>query len=463
MLPDYLEDTRDVREQDWQVAPLPESLMDRRVEITGPVERKTMVEAMNSGARVFMADCEDALSPTWDNVLSGQRNLRDAVRRSLSFTDDDGLIHEVSHASAILMMRPRGLHLVEKHLAAEGHPLSASLVDLGLFLFHNAKVQRQRGSGPYVYLPKLESFLEARWWNDILGEIERELDLPEGSVKVTALIETLPAGFQMHEILYELRDRIVALNCGRWDYMFSYIKVLQAHDRFVLPDREQVTMDRDFLRAYSKLLINTCHCRGAVAMGGMTAQIPISEDATANWAAVDRVIVDKRREAVDGHDGTWVAHPGLVPVAMQVFNEIMPGSNQLALRTQFTPGQAELLQPHDGEITRAGWQGNVRIAMNYLAHWLSGQGCVPMNHLMEDAATAEIARAQVWQWLRYPMPGEERLDPTAVRQWMQRCEEELAAGPMEASVGPAARLLESLVFDDRFTEFLTVPAYDLLD
>lgn len=387
---------------DWRVAAIPAELRDRRVEITGPPERKMVVNALNSGARVFMADFEDSLTPTWNNLLDGQLNLRDAVARRIDFSSETGKRYALNAQTAVLMVRPRGWHLYEKHITVDGAPLPGAVFDFGLFLFHNAQTLLQQGSGPYFYLPKLEGHSEARLWAEVFAFAEEWLALPHGAIKATVLIETLPAAFEMDAILFALRDYIIGLNCGRWDYIFSYIKKLNCHSRFMLPERGQVGMTVPFLRSYSQLLIQTCHRRGAFAMGGMAAQIPIRGDAAANAAALDKVRADKQREAGDGHDGTWVAHPALVPVAMEIFNARLAGPNQLTvLRNDVAVTAADLLAVPQGSITRAGFRNNVTAALGYLAAWLGGNGCVPLNHLMEDAATAEIARAQLWQWIRH--------------------------------------------------------------
>jgi len=466
-LPDFLPQTRHVRESHWRIGSIPEDLRDRRVEITGPVDRKMVINALNSGARVFMADFEDAHSPTWEGTLEGQQNLFDAVRRRIAFTGPEGRQYTLGEQTATLVVRPRGLHLPEKHFLVRGHPIPAPLFDFGLYLFHNATELRARGSGPYFYLPKLESHLEARWWNEVFLFAQQELELPPGSIKVTVLIETLPAAFEMDEILFELRDHITGLNCGRWDYIFSFIKRLHAHADCLLPDRGQVTMTTHFLRSYSRLLIRTCHRRGAYAMGGMAAQIPVKDDALANAQAFAKVRADKEREAGDGHDGTWVAHPGLVPVAQEVFDRIMPGPNQLDRPLEdirITAG--DLLQVPEGRITQAGVRNNVSAALRYLAAWLSGRGAVPIHHLMEDAATAEIARAQLWQWLHHGAslddgrPINHRLIQSAIADEMSELDRELGMqGLHDGHYVMAAALLRDIVLQPEFEEFLTLRAY----
>ncbi|MCC6621102.1 MAG: malate synthase A [Deltaproteobacteria bacterium] len=466
-----LPETAAVRRTDWTVAPLPEDLLDRRVEITGPVDRKMIINALGSGASVFMADFEDASSPTWDNMLSGQVNLYDAVRRTITYTaPETGKVYRLPERPAVLFVRPRGLHLVERHLLVDGRPAPAALVDFGLFFFHNAHAQLARGTGPYFYLPKLEHHLEARIWNDVFVRAQSLLGLPLGTIKATVLIETLPAAFQMDEILFELRWHSAGLNCGRWDYIFSFIKKLRADGTRLLPDRGQVTMDKGFLRAYSRLLVKTCHRRGAHAMGGMAAQIPIKGDDAANEAALAKVRADKLREVGDGHDGTWVAHPALVPIAREVFDQGMPGKNQIeAPRADVDVTTEDLLRVPEGSRTEAGLRHNVRVGVQYLESWLRGQGCVPIYHLMEDAATAEIARAQVWQQIHF----EAALDDGSlvdrarflmiVSEEMQRIEREVGPERFAAGRFPEARaLFETLSTADRFEEFLTLPAYDLL-
>ena len=467
----FLPETEAVRAGDWKVSPLPADLLDRRVEITGPVDRKMIINALNSGAQVFMADFEDSNSPTWTNVLDGQVNLADAVRRTIAFTaPETGKSYKLNERVAVLFVRPRGWHLREKHLRVDGRDVPAGLVDFGLFFFHNAREQLARGAGPYFYLPKMEHHLEARLWNDVFVYAQEALGIPRGTIKATVLIETLPAAFQMDEILYELREHSAGLNCGRWDYIFSFIKRRAGDPSALLPDRAQVTMDRAFLRAYSQLLIKTCHRRGVHAMGGMAAQIPIKDDPAANEAALARVRADKLREVTDGHDGTWVAHPGLVQVAREIFDAHMPTPNQIHVtRDDVRVTREDLLRVHEGTRTEAGLRHNVRVGLQYIEAWLRGNGCVPIYNLMEDAATAEISRAQVWQWVRYGVALDDGARVTAERLHTI-IDEELAR--VRAEVGPArfdagrfaeARALyERLSTAERFEEFLTVPAYDLL-
>jgi malate synthase len=402
-LPDFLPETREIRESDWTVGRIPGDLLDRRVEITGPTDRKMLINALNSGAKCFMACLEDAHSPTWRNCLEGQVNLRDAVNRTIDFTSPEGKAYRLNDETAVLIVRPRGWHLPEKHMEVSGRPIPGALFDFGLYFFHNARALLDQGTGPYFYLPKMQAHPEARLWNDVFVFAQEQLGIPAGTIKVTVLIETLPAVFELDEILWELKDHIVGLNCGRWDYIFSYIKTFRRHPDRILPDRGQVTMTVPFMRAYSLLVIKTCHRRSAFAMGGMAAQIPVRGDDEANREAFDKVRADKEREAKDGHDGTWVAHPGLVPVAMEVFDKHMPDANQVARqRPDVTADRDTLIRPAEGTITEAGLRNNINVAIQYMAAWLGGRGAVPIHNLMEDAATAEISRCQIWQWIRHP-------------------------------------------------------------
>ncbi|MDY7227436.1 malate synthase A [Hyalangium rubrum] len=469
--PQFLPETKSVREGDWKVAPLPQDLLDRRVEITGPVDRKMIINALNSGANVFMADFEDANSPTWDNVVRGQLNLMDAVRRTIDFTAENGKHYELHEKPAVLFVRPRGWHLPERHLEVDGKPVSGSLFDFGLFFFHNVKAQLERGTGPYFYLPKMESHLEARLWNDVFHLAQSELGIPRGTIKATVLIETLPAAFEMHEILYELREHSAGLNCGRWDYIFSFIKKLQNDPAFLLPDRGQVTMDKAFLDAYSRLLIQTCHRRGVHAMGGMAAFIPIKGDEDANEAVMAKVRADKLREVKNGHDGTWVAHPGLVPLAREVFDSHMKGAHQLDnLREDVQVGPAELLKVPRGTRTEEGLRHNIKVGVQYMAAWLDGLGCVPLYNLMEDAATAEISRAQVWQWIHHGATLEDGRHVTR-ELFRQVFSEELGHLRQEGaperygakSFTQASELFERLSTAPTFEDFLTLPAYEALN
>jgi len=470
-LPDFLPETRKIRESQWQVAPIPEDLMNRRVEITGPVDRKMIINALNSGANVFMADFEDANSPTWHNNLEGQLNLADRWQHSIDFKDSaTGKQYALSPKPAVLLVRPRGWHLMEPGVTVDGAVVAGGLFDFGLYFFHNVRAQLAKGTGPYFYLPKLESHLEARLWNDVFVFAQSQLGIPNGTIKVTVLIETLPAAFEMDEILYELREHMAGLNCGRWDYMFSFIKKLRANKAYVLPDRSQVVMGKAFLRAYSLLLIKTCHRRGAFAMGGMAAQIPNRRDAAANEAAMARVRADKEREAGDGHDGTWVAHPDLVPVAREVFDRLMPQANQLTrLREDVNIGQQDLLEVHQGTRTEAGLRENVRVGVQYIEAWLRGKGAVPLYNLMEDAATAEISRAQVWQWIHYGITLEGGTIASAellnrvITEEMQRVRTEVGAETYDGGrFKQAVELFRTLSLADDFEDFLTVPAMGLL-
>lgn len=460
--PQFLERTKKVRESDWRVAAVPADLQDRRVEITGPVDRKMVINALNSGAKAFMADFEDSHSPTWEGTLQGQVNLQDAIRGTIEYRSPEGKVYKLGPKPAVLIVRPRGWHLVERHHRVGSEPVSASLFDFGLFFFNNARELLARGTGPYFYLPKLESHLEARLWNDVFVHAQKELDLPVGTIKATVLIETILAAFEMDEILYELRDHCVGLNCGRWDYIFSYIKKFRRDPARVLPDRAQVTMTVPFLKAYSHLLIQTCHRRGAHAMGGMAAQIPIKSDAAANDAAIAKVRADKLREVKAGHDGTWVAHPGLVPVAMEVFDQGMPGPNQVhELHPEYRVRAEDLIAVPEGTVTQAGLQMNVNVSIRYLEAWLRGQGCVPLHHLMEDAATAEISRAQLWQWARH---GAKLADGghVSVQGVLAAIDAELARLGTSGKTVLAGEILKKIIQQEDFEEFLTLPAYDLL-
>ncbi len=463
--------TAGVRAGDWKVAPLPECILDRRVEITGPVDRKMIINALNSGANVFMADFEDSNSPTWDNQVRGQINLADAVRREITFRDEArGKDYALNDETAVLFVRPRGWHLRERHLTVDGRDVPGGLFDFGLFFFHNAKEQVKRGAGPFFYLPKMEHHTEARLWNEVFVAAQEALGVPRGTIKATVLIETLPAAFQMDEILYELREHSAGLNCGRWDYIFSFIKKRAKDPSALLPDRGQVTMDKAFLKAYAELLIHTCHKRGAHAMGGMAAQIPIKGDEAANEAALARVRADKLREVTAGHDGTWVAHPGLVGVAKDIFDAHMKGPNQLdRARDDVRVTSEDLLRPHEGTRSMEGLRHNVRVGVQYIEAWLRGNGCVPLYNLMEDAATAEISRAQVWQWLRLgvALDGEALTTETLRRvidEEMARVRDEVGEARFERGRFNEARsLFERLSTAERFEEFLTLPAYEMLD
>jgi len=470
VLPDFLASTQSVREAPWKVAPIPADLLDRRTEITGPVDRKMVINALNSGAKVFMADFEDATSPTWDNLLEGHINLRDAVRRTIAFTSPEGKAYKLAEKTATLIVRPRGWHLPEKHVLMGGKPVSGGLFDFGLYFFHNARELLARGSGPYFYLPKMEGHLEARLWNDVFVRSQAALGIPRGSVRATVLIETILAAFETEEILYELREHSSGLNCGRWDYIFSCIKKLQARDDYIFPDRTQVTMTAPFMRAYCLNVIKVCHKRGAHAMGGMAAQIPIKNNPAANEAALAKVLADKEREASDGHDGTWVAHPGLVPVALQAFDKHMPGPNQIdRQRDDVNVTAADLLAAPSGTITDEGIRTNISVGIQYLEAWFGGLGCVPLYNLMEDAATAEISRAQIWQWLHR---GAHLADgrPVTPEHYDMLLGEAIAR--IQSEVGAerysnghfrvAAHLFTEMVTASRLDDFLTLPAYELL-
>jgi malate synthase len=470
-LPDFLPETAEIRNSAWTIAPVPADLQDRRVEITGPAgDRKMVINALNSGAKVFMPDFEDANSPTWENSVGGQINLRDAIRRTITYTAPNGKLYTLNDKVAVLVARPRGWHLEEKHVLIDGEAVSGSLFDFGLYLFHNAQNLLNLQSGPYYYLPKLESHLEARLWNDVFNFAERELSLPHGTIKATVLIETILAAFEMDEILYELRDHIVGLNCGRWDYLFSYIKKLRNRPEVILPDRGLVTMTAPFMDAYTTLAIQTCHKRGAHCIGGMAAQIPVKNDPQANEEALEKVRADKLREATKGHDGTWVAHPALVPVAMDVFNEIMPQPNQVSKQIEGQITASQLLEVPQGPITEAGMRTNISVGLQYIEAWLRGSGAVPINNLMEDAATAEISRAQIWHWIRHPKGVLQDGRKVTVELFRQLMEEELqkikAAWGEEAFQSSrfetARQLFDQMTVSDQFEEFLTIPGYNLL-
>ena len=460
-LPDFLPETAPIREADWRVAPIPRDLMDRRVEITGPVDRKMIINALNSGANVFMADFEDSNSPTWQNNLEGQANLRDAIRKTITYTSPEDKQYRLNTNVATLMVRPRGWHLEERHFTVDGKPISASLFDFGLFFFHNARALIEKGTGPYFYLPKLESHLEARLWNDVFCFAQDELGIPRGTIRATVLIETILAAFEMDEILYELRDHSAGLNCGRWDYIFSFIKKFRNRPDFVLPDRSTVTMERHFLKSYVDLLIRTCHRRGIHAMGGMAAQIRIKNDPEANDRAIDKVRQDKLREVNAGHDGTWVAHPGLVPVAKHVFDVHMKNANQIGrTRDEVRVTAADLLAVPEGSITELGLRWNIDVGLQYLESWLRGSGCVPIYNLMEDAATAEISRAQVWQWVHHGAKiNGQALTKEAVRQVIADQKNKLKG----ARMAEAAEIFDRLITNSDFAEFLTLEAYDYIE
>ncbi|MCI4569075.1 malate synthase A [Lysobacter sp. CFH 32150] len=477
-LPDFRDDTRAIRESAWRVAELPVALLDRRVEITGPTDPKMVINALNSGANCYMADFEDSTAPTWDNLLTGQRALGKAIAGTLDWMAPDGSKHYTLKPypeQAVLMVRPRGWHLDEKHVLVDGVPMSASLFDLGLFAFLNAKALAAKDRGPYFYLPKLQSMEEAALWEDVLAHIEATLGLAHGQMKVTVLIETLPAVFEMDEILHALRARIAGLNCGRWDYIFSYIKAFRTQRDKVLPERGQVTMAQPFLKTYSELLIHTCHRRGAHAMGGMAAQIPISGDPAANEKALERVRADKLREVTAGHDGTWVAHPALIPLAREIFDAHMLGAHQQNVLREDVRARSDrelrdtLIRPSLGTITRAGFEGNVEVCVRYLAAWLDGNGCVPIHWLMEDAATAEISRTQLWQWLHNGAlhlddgtPVDFALLERALIGLPSKLAERMQL-PGAGKLNEAIAMLDELTHAEVLADFLTLPAYERID
>ncbi|MGH8300370.1 MAG: malate synthase A [Steroidobacteraceae bacterium] len=471
-LPDFLRETADVRAGDWRVSPVPADLQDRRVEITGPVDRKMIINALNAPVRCFMADFEDSCAPSWENIVRGQVNLSDAVRRNITHADAaTGKVYRLAERTATLIVRPRGWHLPEKHVLVNGEPVSGGLFDFAVYLANSHEALARAGTGPYFYLPKMESHLEARLWNDVFLTAQDALGIPRGTIKATVLIETILAAFEMDEILYELREHSAGLNCGRWDYIFSFIKKFRNRRDFLLPDRASVTMDRHFLKSYVDLLIKTCHRRGAHAMGGMAAQIPIRDDPKANESAMARVRADKLREANAGHDGTWIAHPGLASIARDAFDAVMKGPNQLSvLRAEVSVGAADLVRVPQGEITEAGLRNCIRVGVQYIEAWLRGSGCVPLYNLMEDAATAEICRAQLWQWLHHEARTSDGAPVTPARfdrlltEEIDRIHDEVGPGRLLNGVFPtAARLFEQMTKQDEFDEFLTLPAYDLLD
>ena len=472
-MPDFLPETREIREGDWKIAPIPGALQDRRVEITGPPDRKMLINALNCGAPTYMTDFEDANCPTWQNMIDSQINLRDAIDRTITFDDpSSGKHYALNDEVGVLIARPRGWHLVEKHLLVDGREVPAGIFDFGLYFFHNTQNLLDLGHGPYFYLPKMESHLEARLWNDIFVRAQDELGFPQGTIKATVLIETIMATFEMDEILYELREHSAGLNCGRWDYIFSYIKKFREQD-MLLPDRNSVTMTAPFMRAYSLLTIKTCHRRGAHAIGGMAAQIPVKGDTEQNEEAFAKVRADKEREAKDGHDGTWVAHPGMVATAKEVFDEHMPQPNQIdKQRDDVEADAAALLEKPDGPITMDGFRNNISVGIQYLGAWLAGRGAVPVFNLMEDAATAEISRAQVWQWIHHPQGVLEdgtEVTPELFREVMQEELEKIKndiVGPErweQDEFGTAADLFARISTDDSFVEFLTLPGYEYLD
>lgn len=468
--PAFPKETEEIRNSEWQCAPLPADLLDRRVEITGPVDRKMVINALNSGAKTFMADFEDSNAPSWTNCMEGQINLTDAVNRTISFESENGKKYSLNEKTAVLLVRPRGLHLDEKHIEIDGETASGSLTDFGIFLFRNAKNLLEKLSGPYFYLPKLEHYLEARWWNDVFVFAQDYIGIPQGSIKATVLIETITASFQLDEILYELKRHSSGLNCGRWDYIFSYIKKFRNHPEFIVPDRDQVTMTSPFMEAYSKRVIQVCHKRSVHGMGGMAAQIPVKNNDAENEAAYAKVRADKEREAKNGHDGTWVAHPALVPVAMEIFDANMPSANQIDRKCEeYKVTEANLIEIPRGTITENGVRKNINVGILYIESWLMGTGAAALYNLMEDAATAEISRTQVWQWLKNKavMQDGRTLTRELVMKWEQ---EEL--GKIRKYVGEsrythgrfdlATELFNDLVFNERFEEFLTLKAYNYI-
>ncbi len=471
ILPDFLPETAEIRNGDWTIDPLPQDLQDRRVEITGPVDRKMIINALNSGAKMFMADFEDSNAPTWANVIEGQINLKDAINRNIDYTAPNGKVYKLNDEIATLLVRPRGWHLEEKNIGVDGEAMSASLVDFGLYFFHNAQTLIQKGKGPYFYLPKIESHLEARLWNDVFVFAQQYLNIPEGTIKATVLIETILASFELDEILYELRKHSAGLNCGRWDYIFSYIKKFRNLEGYILPDRSQVSMTTPFMRAYSLLVIKTCHKRNAPAIGGMSAFIPVKNDEAANKIAFEKVYQDKLREAKDGHDGTWVAHPGLVKIAMQIFDEIMPTPNQIfRKREDVNITAAELIAVPEGTITEEGVRMNINVGILYIESWLNGIGAAAIYNLMEDAATAEISRAQVWQWLKYKVVltnGKiltKEFYQTLLEEEMDKIKQYVGKEKFEGGRFEEAKdLFNSLVFSENFEEFLTLGAYQLIN
>jgi malate synthase len=470
---DFLDETASVRNGDWSIASVAAELLDRRVEITGPAERKMLINGLNAGASVYMADLEDSMTPTWHNVIEGQINLRDAVTRTIKHVNPDGKAYQLNEKTSVLFVRPRGWHMLEKHVTVDGKPVSASLFDFGLYFFHNAKALLARVTAPYFYLAKMESHREARLWNDVFIHAQDSLGIKRGTIKATVLIETLPAAFEMDEILHELREHSAGLNCGRWDYIFSCIKKFGRNPDFILADRSLVTMTAPFMHAYSLLLIKTCHRRNAHAMGGMAAQIPIKDDAAANEAALANVRADKEREAGDGHDGTWVAHPGLVPLAKEVFDRLMPAPNQLdRKREDVKTKAADLLRfEPQGPITEAGLHFNIEVAIAYIGAWLAGTGCVPIHHLMEDAATAEISRSQVWQWIHSPrgvLDDGRKVTQEMVRAMIPAALAIVTAGVKEhrfiaGDYQQAAAVFDQLIAKEPIVDFLTNYCYEVME
>lgn len=469
-LPSFLADTENIRKGDWVCAPIPQDLQDRRVEITGPVERKMIINASNSGASTFMADFEDSNSPTWENCMEGQINLTDAVHLTISFENEKGKTYKLNNETAVLLVRPRGLHLEEKNIEINGDNASGSLIDFGIYFFRNAKKLVEKGSGPYFYLPKLEHYLEARWWNEVFKFSQDYLHIPQSTIKATVLVETITASFQLDEILFELKDHSAGLNCGRWDYIFSYIKKFRNLPEFIVPDRDQVSMTSPFMSAYSKRVIQVCHKRNVHAIGGMAAQIPVKNNEHENETAYAKVRADKEREVRNGHDGTWVAHPGLVPVAKEIFDKLMPGKNQIHKKfEEYSITEADMLEIPKGTITENGVRKNINIGILYIESWLMGVGAAALYNLMEDAATAEISRTQVWQWLNNEakLYDGRTLLPAMVLHWQEEelekikeylGEERYANGKFEL----ATEIFDNLVMNDHFEEFLTLKAYPFI-
>jgi len=460
--PNFSLECEDIRKGDWKVAEIPDDIRDRRVEITGPVDRKMIINALNSGANVFMADFEDSLSPTWKNLLEGQQNLKDAVRGTITYEHPEKGTYSLNKDVATLFVRPRGLHLKEDHFLVDGKPIPASFFDFGLFFFHNSQEQIRRGSAPYFYIPKLEHRLEARLWNDLFNWSQDELGIERGTIRATVLIETLPASFQMDEILWELKDHSAGLNCGRWDYIFSYIKTFRNHSDKVLPDRSSVTMGRKFMKSYSNLLIKTCHKRGIHAMGGMAAQIPIKNDSDENERALSAVRNDKYREVISGHDGTWVAHPGLVPIAKEIFDIHMKDLNQINHHFDYEITQQDLLKCPEGEITEEGLRKNINVGIQYLENWLKGNGCVPLYNLMEDAATAEISRTQIWQWIKHKKFDIDTFDRILNEEFIKIKNEVGDHSFTNGQYYQAMQLFNLISMSGELISFLTLPAYDML-
>lgn len=467
VFPKFPEETLGIREENWVCSRLPKDLLDRRVEITGPVDRKMIINALNSGASTFMADFEDSNSPTWENCMEGQINLSDAINREIDFVNEEGKAYKLGEKLAVLLVRPRGLHLNEKNIEINGEKTSGSLMDFGIYFFRNAKKLLENGSGPYFYLPKLEHYREARWWNEVFNFSQKYLGIPQGKIKATVLIETITASFQLDEILYELKEHSSGLNCGRWDYIFSYIKKFRNHAKFLVPDRAQVTMVSPFMSAYSKRVIQVCHKRGVHAMGGMAAQIPVKNDEAKNEAAYAKVRADKEREVKNGHDGTWVAHPGLVPVAKQIFDEFMPNANQIEHKhKEYQISEADLLEVPKGTITEKGVRENINVGILYVESWLMGTGAAALYNLMEDAATAEISRTQIWQWLKNQAKLEDgrTLTKDLVLDWqkveLEKIKEYVGEKRYEnGKFDLATKLFNELIFDENFEDFLTLKAY----